>query len=399
MSQMSGASADIRRIAVVSDLHAYETASASGPTPSYLTVGNPGIGGAASPINELCNLIVRERQAADLLLCPGDLGDKANPTAIKYAWDAIGRLGSQLNVSDIFCTPGNHDIDSRRQFNSFEANECLRRLEKYPCASPNVRTKFWSDHFAIVDRDEIRILLLDSCAHHGGAEIEKNHGRISGYTLELIAAELSASDRRPLQILLCHHHPHSHAEHQLGAVDVMESGQLLLDLLSKHGQWFVLHGHKHHPKISYAAGGNSGPCVFAAGSLCASPNPWLSGHARNQYYLLEFDMAGLRRGQWCGAGRAWDWDPAGNWNPAGSDSGLPHVFGFGFRGNITGLAFRVQEEVVSKGLSKWSDLTNNIAELRYLLPQDISELRQVLNRSYNLNIVFENGAPRQVGAP
>jgi hypothetical protein len=73
-------------------------------------------------------------------------------------------------------------------------------------------------------------------------------------------------------------------------------GQFLLDLLAydSNGDWVVLHGHKHCPKISYAAGGVTSPIVFSCGSIGAKLYPELNGNVRNQWYLLEFSSPSFR---------------------------------------------------------------------------------------------------------
>src|SRR5207248_25638 len=116
----------------------------------------------------------------------------------------------------------------------------------------------------------MRILLIDSCAYHG-VKGEHNHGRISDATLGEIDRRLSADGPCALNLLVCHHHPQKLAEYKLGDYDDMVNGQKLLDLLGygKHGDWVVLHGHKHCPKVSYAAGGATSPLVFSCGSVGA----------------------------------------------------------------------------------------------------------------------------------
>src|SRR5437773_38935 len=66
------------RIALLSDLHAHDNDPAAPSDVSWLVV-------AASeeptlhPFAALHNLIEREQLRADYVVCPGDIGDKANP--------------------------------------------------------------------------------------------------------------------------------------------------------------------------------------------------------------------------------------------------------------------------------------------------------------------------------
>jgi len=69
-------------------------------------------------------------------------------------------------------------------------------------------------------------------------------------------ASLQGSPLKPVNILMCHHHPHQHAELGLGADDVMvDWGK------PPHDAWVgrirplvCAHGHKHHPKITFCTG-------------------------------------------------------------------------------------------------------------------------------------------------
>src|SRR5207247_8648242 len=79
----------------------------------------------------------------------------------------------------------------------------------------------------------------------------------------------------------------------LGAADIMLGGAELLQLLSAgdYGEWLVIHGHKHLPKLSYAQGATAAtPVVFAAGSLCACLASRIQAVARNQFYILDFPL-------------------------------------------------------------------------------------------------------------
>ena len=73
-------------IAIISDLHAFDDAQGK-EDPSYLSVALPENEAARHPISGLLHLINKEGLRADLLLCAGDIGDKARPIAIKYAWN------------------------------------------------------------------------------------------------------------------------------------------------------------------------------------------------------------------------------------------------------------------------------------------------------------------------
>src|SRR5579863_2023126 len=107
-------------IAVMSDLHVYDEI-VDGESPSWLSTSTPRGRDDHHPISALRVLIKRELPKADLLLCPGDLGDKARPSAIQYAWECVHEIARVLNPALVAATTGNHDCDSRYEHTDFDA--------------------------------------------------------------------------------------------------------------------------------------------------------------------------------------------------------------------------------------------------------------------------------------
>ena len=110
-------------------------------------------------------------------------------------------------------------------------------------------------------------MIINSVATHLTKEAAE-HGSISHQQLALLETALSQKEALPFQIAVCHHHPILHEDIGLGTLDVMENGSLLTDLLASHGFHLLIHGHKHHPKLSYAPGAVPLP-VLASGSFAA----------------------------------------------------------------------------------------------------------------------------------
>src|SRR5437879_3349480 len=86
------------RLAVVNDLHAYDRAilASGASSPSFLEIGSAEDPTTQHPVASLLALITRTPLCADLVLCPGDLGDKSHPAATKQAWDTVHRIGTRL---------------------------------------------------------------------------------------------------------------------------------------------------------------------------------------------------------------------------------------------------------------------------------------------------------------
>lgn len=373
-------------IAIASDLHVHDEEGDN--SPSHLRVGAEEGNPARHPIVGLRKLVETNRLKADLLLCPGDLGDKASRNGIQYAWKMLHQLKEWLSAPDLLATVGNHDIDSYGKSSDFDPRGYLQSLTPlFPIDSEREYDRFWSRHFTIFSTNSIRVVILNSSAFHGydlrGHKDEHQHGRISDFTREQLKHSLDTSPQKLINVLMCHHHPHQHSELNLKEHDVMHGGQGLLDLLGcgDYGEWLVVHGHKHHPKISYAAGSSSSPIVFAAGSLCANLFKTVQASARNQFYLLCFDLNELEQKGLVGTFRAWDWIADTGWVQASSGSGLPASGAFGSRPNAKQLARKIST-IVTDPIIKWSDLVIACPEVMHVLPSDLKLILKLLRTNF-----------------
>lgn len=387
----------ILRIAIASDLHAYVEARDT-PAPSHFRVTMAESEPGKNPIAGLQRLVAQEGIQADLLLCPGDIAHQAQQVAIQHGWSVLHILSKDLKAKRLVATAGNHDLDSRLHSNEYDALEYLKNLSPpFPLTEEHLNDKFWARNFVIVEGDAYRIVVLNSSAYHTLAE-ERERGRVAEVTIARIREELDQCAPRLINILLCHHHPQQHMEVRLGDYDVMKNGQLLLDLLGsgKYGRWLLIHGHKHHPKLCYAAGGGVSPIVFSAGSLCASLYPELQSIARNQFHLISIPVSLIDSLGLVGVVQSWDWASGEGWAQAGAASGLPALCGFGYRGDPFLLAQKIAAEVTTE-VREWKQIRLCMPEVDYLIPQDFAALRHALRTYYGLDVQEHDGRPRQIG--
>lgn len=394
-------------VAVLSDLHAYEPKTGDGtPKPSHYSIADVGADAGKSPIAGLKALISREHLVADVLLCPGDLAHQANPVAIDHAWRAVHAIKKSLKGRLMAATAGNHDVDSRYTYNDFDAKGVLQSLDPpFPLPNAAWNDRFWSRHYVIIRTSILRLLVLNSSAFHGEgryletSRYEFENGRVSPRTLAAIERELIAHKAHPpVNVVLCHHHPHPHSELGLGEDDLMAGGQRLLDLLGsgRFGRWFILHGHKHHPKIENAAGAADAPIVLAAGSLSATLSLELQTAARNQFYILSFPHSSYSAHGFGGRFRSWDWLAGTGWVQAGISSGLPAAGGFGWKGDLSVLAGRIAA-MVQGDLTDWNAIRLGAPEVDFMLPQDLLGLESRLMASHSIRMLWDGGLPRQIG--
>lgn len=369
-------SGPVFRVAVLSDLHAY---SEGRNRPSFLDVRSGAHPSNQHPISSLKTLISKTPIQADFLLCPGDLGHRASIQGIEYAWEQLHDIGRSLGARLVTGTAGNHDMDSRRIHTGFASDRTLKMLDPAFPLPGDLWDRYWARHYAIVDHSDCRLVVLNSSAYHGQTDEEQNHGRVDTFTLEQMKSELLKPCSARLNILLCHHHPQQHSEHNLGEDDVMKNGQLLLDLLGSGGigQWLLIHGHKHHPKITYASGSSLSPAVLSAGSFSFRLSIDLDGVARNQFYVVEFSSDDLDKFGLVGQVSAWDWMNGSGWVPATSRSGLPASFGFGAR-DPRGVTDQVEQFMKGKELEQWSTVSAAIRSVDHLLPSDLRLLNNFL---------------------
>jgi 3',5'-cyclic AMP phosphodiesterase CpdA len=388
------------RIAVISDLHAV-TGTPGTVTRSHLNSSDPEEFPSRQPIAGLLKLIDDKSLQADLLICPGDLGDLANPDGIRYAWDAVHRVATKLGGSLIVTTTGNHDVDSRKLYNAYDPIEVLKDLSPpYPLSTSDLNGQYWMNHFAVCEGESHRVLCLNSSAFHTNSPEEQEHGRISRSTIQRFRKYLEASTPKLLNVAVCHHHPQQHSELHLGDYDWMREGQELLDLLGcgLFGNWLFIHGHKHHPKITYAAGGVVSAVVFSAGSFSAALYPELGTAARNQFYVLTLEFPWLEKYGLAGRGQAWDWASSEGWLPASAGSGLPAAFGFGIRSELNSICQRVSAGMASKEMASWDHLATAVPELNFLIPIDLRALNHALSIQFHIEILFDKfDRPYQLG--
>ena len=396
------------RIAVVSDIHAFakntpRDKETQTPRPSYLEVASPISDITRNPIAGLYDLIQKNSITADLLLCAGDLGEKSSPIGIKTAWEALHSLGARLGAQLTTATTGNHDLDSRHINNKYDPRGFLMTLTpRYPLGDEGLTDRYWARNYVILEGDEYRVVLLNSCGYHSGDESrEITHGRISEWTLDFLKRDLEASTPKPINILLCHHHPKRHPEIDYEDYEMMKGGESLLEMLASGsiGDWLVIHGHKHYPRIDHAAGGNCAPVVFSAGSLCAVLYETIASLVRNQFYIITIPFADVSQLGLVGEVMAWDWGEGVGWQPASATMarGIPHKCGFGMRGPLNPLAAKVAAQV-TQPLVAWNALRTLLPELKYILPRDLSVLEGLLSRDFDLSLVYDvSGIPFQIG--
>jgi 3',5'-cyclic AMP phosphodiesterase CpdA len=395
----------VLRIAVISDLHVFSGSSNTGDCPSTIGTADPQDAPERHPFRGLAQLIEREGITADLLICPGDLSDKAEPSALIYAWNKLHELKDQLGAKRLMATTGNHDVDSRNQFNDHDPKGNLQSLvPMFPGIEEALCDRYWSRNFAIIEEQDVRIVLLNSTAFHGygtSAQPEYNHGRISARTVSALRQALVNGEGR-INIFVCHHHPVTHNPVEEADYSEMIGGDRLVEMLDSgdFGSWLLIHGHKHYPRLAYAAGGASSPVIFSAGSFSAFLYQKIASRTRNQFYILEIPLDELDALELDIAGTltAWDWINMVGWQPAGPRSGLPHKVGFGWRESARTIANLIATYLsTTSAVVTGEELLTAIPKLRFLRPEEIDQVVRRLRTDHQVVAQVKDGMLFEVG--
>lgn len=393
------------KIAVVSDLHVFNGSSEDAKSPSTIGTADAQDAPERHPLRGLTQIIERDKLSADLLICPGDLSDKADPAALTFAWAKLNELKDQLGAKHLLATVGNHDTDSRNQHGDHDPKGNLQSLNPmFPGVDEALCDRFWSRNFTIVELEDVRILLLNSSAFHGygsDAKPEFRHGRVSSRTISALRKALPGGEKR-INILVCHHHPITHNPVNEEDYSEMVGGDRLIDLLDsgEYGSWLLIHGHKHYPRLAYASGGSSSPIIFSAGSLSAFLYQKIASRARNQFYIIEIpidylDELGL---DLAGTLSAWDWINMSGWQPAGVGSGLPHQVGFGWREQARTIAATIAKHLEDgKEVVTGDELLAFVPKMRFLRPEELESVVRRLRSSHGIVAQMKDGVIFEVG--
>ncbi len=405
------------RIALLSDMHFFCEDAKGDVTPSWLGISK-GVSPCAfrnpdNPWSSLESLLELEGISADLLVSPGDITTWADHDALTTAWARLVDLGNRLNVEAVAVATGNHDVTSRpicktenviRDLNNpTDLFENLKRLAPaYPIFDRRAGTSddlaherrihyFGADYVVLDENPDYRLVVLNSCARHTTVPTDYERGRIADTTLEWFKKYLKGTESQPpkINILVCHHHPIQHEDHRSGSYDFMQNGQLLMDVLSEHGDWLVIHGHKHQAKLSYGAGSASAPVVFAASSFSAVYED--AGYSlRNQFYLVDLNLSATG-GPLKGTINAWNWFPGLGWRKSLSlKDGIFSGCGFGHKTHPDSFADQIASQCASKLPLLWTDVVAAIPEMYFVTPRDMKSIGKSLERRHNLRFQLDN---------
>ncbi|WP_237064231.1 metallophosphoesterase family protein [Microbulbifer zhoushanensis] len=347
-----------------------------------------------NPFAGLFTLVSKESIEADIILCAGDLGTRAHPLTIKYTWDKLQELKEKAKAQALIVTPGNHDHDSRSKYLKYDPKGFLQSLTPpFPYDFGDENSHFWAWNFDIIEHDNARIITLNSSAYHGISD-EYLYGRVTEITINKIKNKLASLPEKPINILLCHHHFHKNEEIKVEDYDAMEGASRLMAMLSEEatGDWMLIHGHKHFPKIYYGQSSyGQSPIIFSAGSFSGDTNGELGTVASNQVYLLEFNLEEIENYGLVGKFKTWDWAHGRGWLKASDRSGIPHEGGFGCQAAPKLLLKELQEKLNGKSSYSRDEIVCLIPQLQFLTPMAVQKLKQISEENLAFEVFTSSG--------
>ncbi|MEH6457188.1 MAG: hypothetical protein V7749_12735 [Cocleimonas sp.] len=383
------------KVAVVSDLHFVSSEKVKdGNSHSWLSFDTNGKFNDGFWSNLLAK-IHTEGIHADILICPGDITTHAEPKALEFAWKKLNELAKVLKCDLLVTATGNHDVSSRpaplkNVIRDLDHNismvENLKLLEPpYPLvnliknddelAQKNRIHYFGSDFLIHNESEHYRLVVLNSCGTHSSDPADYERGSISESTLTWLEKSLktmNCSKNKKLGILVCHHHPILHPDQNLGTYDFMKGGTRLLEMLNNYGNWIVVHGHKHHAKLSYHSVASKKSVVFAAGTLSAHKKTLGDGFA-NQFYIINTDLT-QKRGTPKGTLDVYSWQ-ANCWSLSKrTKDGVFTGVGFGDIGCLEEMAEHIEKQLVSLTSTPWDDIVELFPKLKHMVPLDFKHL-------------------------
>lgn len=385
------------QLAVVSDLHCH---SSGQPQQETLLLADALRAPASNhPIESLLQLFTRDGLRADALLVPGDLTNRVDRQGLISAWDFVVEIAAALRVQIVAPTLGNHDVDSRAMKNPdpFHLAKDFHP-RSFPARDEGSRNCFWSNGYCLLETDSLRVLVINSVAHHR-TEKDAKHGMVTNAQLEQIENALSQVQWKPFQVAVFHHHPIPHDILGLGAEDLMHGGDALLELLDKHKFRLVVHGHKHFPRLRYAPVGTHCLPVFASGSLAAVSVPMFS-ITRNTFHMIELNDLELPDCRNQGEIRTWVFSHGKGWLvPETQSADFPAVAGFGCHSQVDDLAQRTEALVVLENAKvvRFDQLVEKLPQLRYLYPKAFDAYRSRLEQFHGISILSAEPAIKWIG--
>lgn len=314
---------------VISDLHT--TVGGRHEDDSYLSYHD----GKCDFASELVGYLKELGKSSDVLICPGDIANRAEKESFESGWILVNQIRKELSIPTLLSVPGNHDHDSRPG-NSIDPKTYMQFMTPgFPTSGFDSNTHFWAWNWFPMVSSDFNAILLNTSAYHGLKDEHLHHGRILPEIRNQILSRVQEESfpKRDLNILVCHHHPVKlPAVAGVPDAEMIHGGDDFINELiqANKGPWLVVHGHRHLPMVWYAGAESvEFPVVFSAGTLSAKLSGPIADQTSNQLYFVEVDLDESRRlGRPVGTFETHEYTFGRGWSLSKSEN-LPPFGGFG----------------------------------------------------------------------
>lgn len=291
------------KIAVISDLHTGEGSRAA----EFCLEQSSGWA-TLDYIKHFKEFILRENLSADILLIAGDISNRAKEEEYNLASNKIKEIASILSVPDcnVFYVPGNHDacwvsekkhlVDKEQDTIDFAIKKKYDPINNGLIFKEiNQRVKdgclYKPPYAAIWESEDVIALGVNTAAfdHH---DTSPHHGKIRFEDLDEIKSLLSrneVSSSNKTKIILMHHHPLQYTDSTFNLPDLsaLINAEGLINIAGEYEFNYIVHGHKHIPRVTMRDVLNHPLTILCAGSFSAKLDDRYFQGIGNSFHLIE----------------------------------------------------------------------------------------------------------------
>lgn len=366
------------KIAVISDLHCHPNRTKTdGINESYLLTDKLRSPSNDHPVENLINLIKKEKLKVDLTLCPGDFTDKASVQGFISGWDFSLELHNELKSKEIIATLGNHDVDAYNVISNYSLKTAKGIKKGFPVQKSNECDTFWSKGCVFIERKSFRVLVINSSHfHHNRAS--SHSGKVDDDMLEYVGSYLEDRSDNKIQIALSHHHPIDHSALKLGEEDKIVNSDELLNILGKYKFDLFIHGHKHHPLLRYhqISNHNYKLPILSSGSFSSHSNLMFTS-VRNSFHTIEI----TKDSKTSGNVTTYTYFPNSGWTINFDEKGFAPYSGFGNDKTVEELYNLITALINNKTNIPWVNVIQSIPQLKSLIPTESQALYDLLKKN------------------
>jgi predicted phosphodiesterase len=370
------------KICVISDLHCKFQLKIEENSSTSLISNKPRIPINQHPVAAFVDLVKRKNITADILICPGDLGDRADEQGIGTAWTLLDEMNRVLGSKLLLTIPGNHDVNSRKLLGKEPFAYIKSFHESFPFANTQLKNSFWEQGYCIIPSQDTLFLLINTVHDHIDLEKSKK-ATLTIETLESIGNCLREINLDNYKYKLCvlHHHPIKHSNiNNYTDSDSVENGDRLIAILKHSNFNLVIHGHKHQPRlVEYLS-----LSILAAGCFSSFEN--LQGTGINtMFHLIDFDTNPNM-----GRVHSWEFNITSGWTQ-NQNKMFPPETGFGSNIDIDHLASGINSMFLANGNRTilFDDIVSTYKDIQFIVPDKLIQLNTILNQRYQLSTAPE----------